>query len=364
MGQWSGARLFLHRTQISCECHRSGHSALQHEPESPKIFGMSRIERVLQQRGGIARRADFLAKGIGRRELEMAISIGAVRRLRKGVYASRVVDPAVAVAARHGGEVACAAALKSHEIWVLEDEPEEGEEPKPIHIWVGQSNREHKHEGCVCKVHREQSEQTPVFGFVGVMLALLQFALCSVEERFFAALESALNKGLIGFGEIVELRRRLPERMRWIVDFASDDADSGLESLLRFRLHLLGISLRSQVWVEGVGRVDFILGDRIILEVDGRLNHDGPSMRHKDLVRDAAAAAQGYETLRFDYAMVIHNWPAVLAAIRGRLRVTSASVLQERTSIVQDDGPQTAPAGARFTGERYNTPAEREGAPA
>lgn len=66
-----------------------------------------------------------------------------------------------------------------------------------------------------------------------------------------------------------------------------------------------------------MGLVDFLLDGRIVLEVDGRENHEGPSLRHKDLLRDAAAAANGYETLRFDYAMVIHQWPLVEAAILG-----------------------------------------------
>lgn len=325
---------------------------------------MSRIERVLQEHRGIVRRADLLAAGIGRRELEKAISAGAVRRLRKGVYASHNVDPEAVVAARHGGEVACAVALQSHEVWVLEDEPEDADQSKPTHIWVGPSNREHKHEGCVCKVHREYSERTPAFGVVGVFLALLQFAVCTVEERFFAALESALNKGLISFAEVVELRRRLPERLRLVVDFASDDADSGLESLLRWRLHLLGISLRSQVWIDGVGRVDFVLGDRIILEVDGRLNHNGQSLRHKDLMRDAVAAAQGYETLRFDYAMIIYDWPTVLAAILGRLQTTSVTSPQVPLSVPQDEEGKRRHWAAEFGGGRGVAPAEREGAPA
>lgn len=100
-----------------------------------------------------------------------------------------------------------------------------------------------------------------------------------------------------------------------MVDFARDDADSGLESLLRFRLRPYGISLQSQVDIPGVGRVDFVLGDRVIIEVDGKLNHEAPPMRHKDLVRDAIAAGLGFTTLRFDYALVVHDWPSVLAAI-------------------------------------------------
>ncbi|MFK4759336.1 hypothetical protein ACI3KS_00230 [Microbacterium sp. ZW T5_45] len=50
-----------------------------------------------------------------------------------------------------------------------------------------------------------------------------------------------------------------------------------------------------------------------------RVPHAAPAKRHRDLARDAAASAHGFETLRFDYAMVIHNWPAVLAAIRAAI---------------------------------------------
>ena len=97
------------------------------------------------------------------------------------------------------------------------------------------------------------------------------------------------------------------------------DADSGLESLLRLRLRRIGIALASQVEIPGVGRVDFVLGDRLILEVDGGTATRAPSQRHKDLVRDAVAAAHGFDTLRFDYALVVHDWPLVEAAILAKV---------------------------------------------
>ena len=116
------------------------------------------------------------------------------------------------------------------------------------------------------------------------------------------------------------VRARLDARQRRLVDAARSDSESGLESLLRIRLLRMGIVLRCQVRIRTVGRVDFVVGDRIILEVDGRENHDGESHRHRDLVRDANAAALGYRTLRFDYALVIHDWPRVERAIVGALR--------------------------------------------
>ncbi|GAB3599785.1 DUF559 domain-containing protein [Microbacterium tumbae] len=297
---------------------------------------MTRIEEVLTERGGIARRGDLVRARVGRRHLEQSIAAGRVIRLRKGVYALPGVASDIVTAARHGGELACGDALKAQGVWLLED-PTEAPAPAPApHVWVGPSNREHAHTGCRCRVHHEQEDRTASFGIVPIVLALLQYFACAVEERCFASLESALNLGLLGIRGLAELRRRLPARQRWIVDLARVDAESGLESLLRFRLHLLGIGLRSQVMIDGVGRVDFLLGGRLILEVDGRLNHDGASKRHKDLMRDAAAAAQGYVTLRFDYAMIIFDWPVVLAAILGRLQAMEPSIVQDDVSVLQD----------------------------
>ncbi len=138
---------------------------------------------------------------------------------------------------------------------------------------------------------------------------------CTGDEVFFAALESALAQRKVNRAACGRIRRRLPQHAHWLVDLARSDAASGLESILRLRLHLCGIRLECQVDIPSVGRVDFVIGDRLILEADGKDNHHGENQRHRDRVRDAAASALGYETLRFDYAQIIHAWPSVEAAV-------------------------------------------------
>ena len=66
-----------------------------------------------------------------------------------------------------------------------------------------------------------------------------------------------------------------------------------------------------------VGRVDLLVGDRLLIEVDGVPNHADAPHRHKDLVRDAHAATWGCITLRFDDAMVVHDWETVELAVLG-----------------------------------------------
>jgi very-short-patch-repair endonuclease len=269
----------------------------------------STIADLVRRSGGIARGRDLCRQGVTRKALCRAVAGESLVRIRDGVYAVPGVDPAVYAAAEHGGELCCASALRAHGIWVLEPRPRR-------HVWVGPGGRVH-HARCRCVTHRDVGRSA--FGTVSLVHALVQVASCLGAEAFFAAFESAWNRGLLTGSDRREIRLRLRAGMRWLVDIARPTSDSGLESLLRLRLHRLGIVLESQVWIDRVGRVDFLLAGRIILEVDGRENHDGQSLRHKDLRRDAAAAAQGYETLRFDYAMMVHSWPDVEAAVLGRL---------------------------------------------
>ncbi len=131
------------------------------------------------------------------------------------------------------------------------------------------------------------------------------------------AVESALHLGMLTPEGRAWLQRTCGDDAREALDVAGEDSESGLESLLRWRLRDVGVSLRAQVDVTGVGRVDFLLGDRVIIEADGAEHHASGSARHPDLLRDANAAAWGYVTLRFEDATIVHDGDTVRAAIDG-----------------------------------------------
>ncbi len=160
----------------------------------------------------------------------------------------------------------------------------------------------------------------PPLGQVGLETALLHIRVCAGDEAFFAAFESAWRIGRLPAAARRRVRDALPASARWLVDLARSDADSGIESLIRLRLHVLGIRLECQVEIRGVGRADFLIEGCLIVEADGRENHHGAERRHKDLMRDAAASRLGYETLRFDYAQIVHDWPATQRAIIAAVR--------------------------------------------
>ncbi|MFS0895662.1 DUF559 domain-containing protein [Microbacterium sp. 179-I 3D3 NHS] len=260
---------------------------------------------VIAHLGGVARGTLLQQYGFSRTSLSRAVRAGEIVRIRPGVFATHDADRAVVAAAEHGGSLTCAQALMLHGVWTLQTTTD-------AHVWLGGHGRSH-HSECRCVSHYFAGRAA--LGLAPLEDALVHVYLCAGDEMFFAALESALAQRKIPHAARARIRRRLPIAAHWLVDLARSDAASGLESLLRLRLHLCGIRMECQVVIRTVGRVDFVIEDRLILEADGRGNHDDERHRHRDLVRDAAASALGYETLRFDYAQIIHAWPSVEAAV-------------------------------------------------
>jgi very-short-patch-repair endonuclease len=279
---------------------------------------VARVVRAVVARGGIARTRELKGDGMRGREIAAAFRSGALLRPRNGLYVLPTTPCPEQEALSHGGLVGCVTAARSHGLWTLD-----GGEGELVHTWV----RPDRHPGRVamhpdvdesgcCVFHRDIPVETPGPMCVGIVHCLAQLWACRGPETFFAALESALRQGKLSAKQRAVLRRALPERARWLVDEARSDADSGLESLLRLRLRRLGLTVLSQVRIPGVGVVDFVIGDCLILEADGG-THD--TNRHRDLVRDAVAVSLGFVTLRFDYAMIVHEWPVVQAAILAAL---------------------------------------------
>ncbi|MGZ0713046.1 DUF559 domain-containing protein (plasmid) [Coraliomargarita sp. W4R53] len=245
-----------------------------------------------------------------RRAVARVQQSGLWQQQRRGVYVAASACESVRVAAEHGGALACVSAARHLGLWTLADEAD-------IHVWMPHGGRTH-HDECDCVAHFDAID-TDAFSAPSVPRLLRQILRCQGTEAFFVTLESALRQRTISSTGLAWLHAHTNAEARAAIAYARKDADSGLESVFRWRLRTLNLQLRSQVKIAGVGTVDFLIGDRLIVEIDGRENHDGTVLRHKDLVRDAAAAALDYVTLRFDYAQVVHDWTTVEAAILSQL---------------------------------------------
>lgn len=273
-------------------------------------MAFTRTEVVLCSLGRMARTAELRRRGVTSAELTRAVREGRAVRPRQGVYALPDAPDALFHAAEHGGTIGCSGAAALHGLWTLDI-------PEQHHVWMGAAGTPRS--ACSgCRIHWDEGH-VEVGILPPVANVLLQIARCEGEEAFFTALESAFRQSRLSPGATAWLWRHIPLELRWLLAFARADADSGLESLIRLRLHRVGIEVRSQVHIRDVGEVDFVLGDCLIVEADGRDNHERERERAKDLRRDARAAAQGYVTLRFSYALIVHDWVTVEAAILGMM---------------------------------------------
>ncbi|MEV8265427.1 hypothetical protein [Microbacterium sp. NPDC077057] len=248
----------------------------------------------------------------GRRGIERRVRGGTLLRVRRGVYATDRACVEVVTAAAHGGVLGCESAARHLGLWVL-DEP-------ALHVWMHHDRHQYPHEDCRCVTHWDAATSSSAFEQPGVPLVLRQIYGCRGPEAFFVAVESARRLGLIDEAGLRRLGDRLGAEGRDLIAFSRADADSGLESLVRLRIRRYGWRVRTQVGVVGTGRVDLLIDGWLIIETDGRANHEESSLRHRDLVRDATAAGWGHPTLRFDYAMVLHDWPLVERAILETMR--------------------------------------------
>lgn len=257
--------------------------------------------------GGVARTSALRAAGVTDAALRAAVRRGALVRARQGVYALPGTSPVILAALGCRGRLSCLSAARHHGLWTLDGGP-----ASPPHVWIDPD----RHPSSVPPgfvVHRDGRGEPDALVAVRLAHCLAQIARCAGAEAFLCAFESALRQRLLTRAELDGLRATVPAGIRPLIEIARGDADSGLETLIRYRLHLLGIECLTQVAIPGVGRVDIVVGDRLIIEADGR-SHDGEG-RHRDLIRDAVAATLGFTTLRFDAALILHDWPTVEAAI-------------------------------------------------
>jgi very-short-patch-repair endonuclease len=143
---------------------------------------------------------------------------------------------------------------------------------------------------------------------------------CVDAESLAVMADSALHThpGLLtewrAFCESVPSARRAP--LLW----ADGICESGIETLTWLRIRSLPVDVRRQVRIGQIGRVDFVVGERLVIEVDGEEYHTDPRQFESDRARDALLAARGYIVLRFSYRQVTQRWTEVAAAVEGMIR--------------------------------------------
>ena len=204
--------------------------------------------------------------------------------------------------------ISCVSAAQMYELPVLMEE-----RPQKTHLSVSYNRGMHPSKlrrfDDVC-IHREQfvSDEERRTHVASIGTVLERVLVCMPLKVSLPMLDAARNRGLYDVSTLTipPTGSRLPH-LREALSLSSDRARSILETVARLQLIDMGLTPQVGVWIEGVGEVDMISLDFIVIEVDGWAFHSSKEQREKDLKRDRELLRRGYVVLRFTYDDVMNG---------------------------------------------------------
>lgn len=239
---------------------------------------------------------------MGPREIAHAVQVGALRRVRRGWYATQDAPPTLVAAARAGGRLTCLEALRLHGAWVLPS--------RDVHVRVASGVAVSRGPGL--RIHWTAARVGP--GLDPIECALSQAVGCADLRALVVAADSLVQRRLLTRNVLEQVLRESP-RGRRILKLVDPRAESGIETVVRLALHRRGIRSKPQVVVAEVGRVDFLVGERLVLEVDGFEWHGDRVAFERDRARDRELVRRGYAVMRVTYRQALGEIDAVASDV-------------------------------------------------
>lgn len=252
--------------------------------------------------GGIAHRRAAENAGFTLSARRAAVRGGAVRRVRRDWLALDSAPADLLAAAENAGSLTCVSAARRRGWWMPDDAPD------GIHIRLDPHAASPVTE--VTAHWTLRIAPAPGYGLLdSVEDTLAHLAMCLTPESAQIVWNSALKTEDLTPLAVRQVRWRSAQA-RACAARASNQSDSGLETILVVRLSRWGLPMLQQVVL--LGRpVDLLIGERLVVQVDGFAHHSTSAQRSKDVAFDAELVLNGYTVLRFTYAQVVHDWPTV-----------------------------------------------------
>lgn len=251
-------------------------------------------ERVLS-------RAELLEAGYTAKGITRAVRAGSLVRLRRDHYvATSRRDADIAV--RIGGRLTCVSALASAGVFVMPDGRVHVHVDREMSRLRGPVSRRQRwsrsqHQSSV-RLHWSALASPPTREAVALDDAIRTIVRCRPPREVVAALDSILHLGLMTEAELARLFDTIPAKYRILLALTDSLAEAGTESFVRLMLRQLGAAFEVQVELPGIGRVDFLVAGRLIVECDSKAHHSDWNQRRRDIRRDQEAARRGLMTVR------------------------------------------------------------------
>lgn len=264
--------------------------------------------------GGVVKTRVLRQAGFTDAQIRQLVADGVLTRLRPGWLAMRWARAEVVEAVRGGGVLGCASALAFRGAWKFHGDK--------VHTYRSRHGRRGEHDGCPGPRSRIASD----VAVLRIPEAFMQAVFCLPPLDFLVVAESAIHRRLITEEELREVLRGYGPGVDRLLSHL-DRAESGTESYVRLRLRAKNIKVQPQVEIKGVGRVDFLIGTSLVLEVDSREHHEDPEAYERDRIRDQKLVALGYRVVRVTYDQVMYGWDQIEARL---LEIIRAGLHQRR----------------------------------
>lgn len=267
------------------------------------------LEEWIHRRGGVAHSSTIYRAGFSKHAVATSVRSGALVRVRRSWLVLSACEPERLAAARVGGRLTCVSAARLMDLWVPAHDA--------IHVAVNPTAA--RFDAAGLRVHWSTGP-APIVRRTAIdplLNVLYQAARCLPPPDALAVWESAIRRGLVA-GEVLQRVEWRSRRAHFVAGLATALSDSGLETHFVVLMREIGVDVRQQVWIDG-HRVDALIGDRLIVQLDGFAHHSSASDRRRDITADARLVLRGYTVLRFDYQQLLLQPLFVQDAVRAAM---------------------------------------------
>ena len=282
---------------------------------------MKSLTQTIRRLDNLAATHELYAAGFGKLWLRGACASGEILRVRQGWYSTPDVHPQLLEAARVGGRLGCISGAALHGMWLPPD--------AHLHVTVDHNDcrlraprdmrRRLVDQAAGVTTHWRLDEPRGSRLLLSPVACLEDIVRCQPIDYAVAIADSALHRrswaqpALVTMEQWQSVAAAMPSRSQLLAR-ADGACETGTESITRFRLARFRLPMRPQVRIADK-RVDFLIGRRLVIEVDGAEYHIDPVRFESDRTRDAELTTIGYIVLRFSYNQVIYRWHEVESAI-------------------------------------------------
>lgn len=271
---------------------------------APPTFRRSLLGWI-DQRQGVAHTSQLLIAGYTHREMAAAVAAAQLERVRRSWLVRPDADPRRVKAAAAGGRATCLSAAALRGLWVPDH--------ASVHVAVQATASRNALDGVRLHWASGPAPVTRTMTEEPIVNVLFQVARCAGRHDALAVWESAIRAKAVTTDEL----KRVAWRSSAATDLAAiagDLSDSGLETRFVAGIRNIGIAIRQQVRIED-RPVDGLIGEALVVQLDGFQFHSTPADRRRDIAADARLALRGYTVLRFDYFQVFFDWEFVATTV-------------------------------------------------